>query len=82
MHSVSARPEFLRVIDDPLFDNLGVIGIIRLRKYPIGQHESIFAHNYVLDLTYCQQVCTGDSTALEHSVLSPLVYSELLYMAP
>ena len=25
-YSVSARPEFLGVIDDPLFENLGVIG--------------------------------------------------------
>ena len=27
--SVSARPEFLGVIDDPLFENLGVIGKFR-----------------------------------------------------
>ena len=27
--SVSARPEFLGVIDDPLFENLGVIGKLR-----------------------------------------------------
>ena len=27
--SVSARPEFLRVIDDPLFENLAVIGKFR-----------------------------------------------------
>ena len=29
MGSVSARPEFLGVIDDPLFENLGVIGKFR-----------------------------------------------------
>ena len=29
MRSVSARPEFLGVIDDPLFENLGVIGKFR-----------------------------------------------------
>ena len=29
MSSVSARPEFLGVIDDPLFENLGVIGKFR-----------------------------------------------------
>ena len=28
-YSVSARPEFLGVIDDPLFENLGVIGKFR-----------------------------------------------------
>ena len=28
-HSVSARPEFLGVIDDPLFENLGIIGKFR-----------------------------------------------------
>ena len=28
-HSVSARPEILGVIDDPLFENLGVIGKFR-----------------------------------------------------
>ena len=27
--SVSARPEFLGVIDDPLFENLGIIGKFR-----------------------------------------------------
>ena len=27
--SVSARPEFLGVIEDPLFENLGVIGKFR-----------------------------------------------------
>ena len=27
--SVSARPEFFGVIDDPLFENLGVIGKFR-----------------------------------------------------
>ena len=30
--SVSARPEFLRVIDDPLFENFGVIGKFRGSK--------------------------------------------------
>ena len=29
MSSVSARPEFLGVTDDPLFENLGVIGKFR-----------------------------------------------------
>ena len=28
-HSVSARPEFCGVINDPLFENLGVIGKFR-----------------------------------------------------
>ena len=28
-YSVSARPEFFGVIDDPLFENLGVIGKFR-----------------------------------------------------
>ena len=29
LYSVSARPKFLGVIDDPLFENLGVIGKFR-----------------------------------------------------
>ena len=29
VYSVYARPEFLRVIDDPLFESLGVIGKFR-----------------------------------------------------
>ena len=33
MNSVSARPEFLGVIDDPLFENLWVIGKFRGQNF-------------------------------------------------
>ena len=45
--SVSARPEFLGVIDDPLFENLGVIGKFRgselflMYNYFLSEHGSI-----------------------------------------
>ena len=45
--SVSARPEFLGVIDDPLFENLGVIGKLRgselflMYNYFLSEHASI-----------------------------------------
>ena len=45
--SVSARPEFLGVIDDPLFENLGVIGKFRgselflMYNYFLSEYASI-----------------------------------------
>ena len=45
--SVSARPEFLGVIDDPLFENLWVIGKFRgselflMYNYFLSEHASI-----------------------------------------
>ena len=45
--SVSARPEFLGVIDDSLFENLGVIGKFRgselflMYNYFLSEHASI-----------------------------------------
>ena len=46
--SVSARPEFLGVIDDPLFENLGVIGKFRgselflcIKTFYLSAHSSI-----------------------------------------
>ena len=45
--SVSARPEFLGVIDDPLFENLGVYGKFRgselflMYNYFLSEHATI-----------------------------------------
>ena len=45
--SVSARPEFLGVIDDPMYENLGVIGKFRgselflMYNYFLSEHASI-----------------------------------------
>ena len=47
IRSVSARPEFLGVIDDPLFENVGVIGKFRgselflMYNYFLSEHASI-----------------------------------------
>ena len=38
--SVSARPEFLGVIDDPLFENLGVRTFL-MYNYFLSEHASI-----------------------------------------
>ena len=47
INSVSARPEFLGVIDDPLFEKLGVIGKFRgselflMYNYFLSEHASM-----------------------------------------
>ena len=40
--SVSARPQFLGVIDDPLFENLGVIGKFRGSELFLCNNDFLF----------------------------------------